>query len=75
MSRQINALTTLLPLLTLMELNLRIYRKSHIPDGPGESSLGLESTRLSFEDIFSILQVKRNIYFNHGDTGFKVVSE
>nr|VDD38444.1 unnamed protein product [Brassica oleracea] len=33
------------------------FEKSHIPDGPGESSLGLESTRLSFDDIFSILQL------------------
>nr|VDC76756.1 unnamed protein product [Brassica rapa] len=29
--------------------------KSHTPDGPGESSLGLETPRLSFDDIFSIL--------------------
>ncbi|KAF3489814.1 hypothetical protein F2Q69_00055765 [Brassica cretica] len=38
------------------------FEKSHIPDGPGESSLGLESTRLSFDDIFSILQLYVGIY-------------
>lgn len=46
--------------------DLGIYRKSHIPDGPGESSLDFgvgnnSSLFYFFTDIFSSLQVtKRN---------------
>ncbi|WZZ73988.1 hypothetical protein YC2023_085358 [Brassica napus] len=61
----------ILPLQGLLTQDAEAGKGSECSDA-GESSLGLESTRLSFDDIFSILQVKRNIYFNHGDTGFKL---
>lgn len=57
--------------------DLGIYRKSHIPDGPGESSFGVGNSSSLFylfaDTVFLSSGYQEKFYFNPGDTGFKVV--
>lgn len=57
--------------------DLGLYRKSHIPDGPGIqvaqcSSYLISSCNYDKSHNFSAAGYQEKFYFNPGDTGFKV---